>query len=180
MFRRLLTMGVAFYRSVIGSIRRGDTLPKLSASGGQNLDLDRFRNGIRGDLDAWLDFNRTGAFESPEAFALAAPFPPAVLMQNVSGLTDPKAFAAHGCDILQALSKASPVAMSSYTDILDFGVGVGRLARMFKGIAGRYTGVDVDKRHVAWVSSALDYVTGVVTTPRQPLPFADKRFDCVI
>jgi SAM-dependent methyltransferase len=81
---------------------------------------------------------------------------------------------------LQALSTASPVPVNGFMDILDFGVGVGRLARMFKGAPGRYTGVDVDQRHVAWVSSALDYVTGIATKPRQPLPLPDRNFDCVI
>ncbi|TAL00900.1 MAG: glycosyltransferase [Rhodospirillaceae bacterium] len=146
----------------------------------RHMNVKRFRDGIRGDFDAWLEFNLDGAFESPESLEYVAPFPPRELMQNVSGLVDPRDFAKHGCDILRALHEASPTALSEYTDILDFGVGVGRLARMFKGTRGRYTGVDVDQRHIAWVSSALDYVSGVATVPHQPLPFADKRFDCVI
>jgi ubiquinone/menaquinone biosynthesis C-methylase UbiE len=51
---------------------------------------------------------------------------------------------------------------------------------MFKGFQGKYTGVDVDARHVEWVSSALDYVTGIVTKPKQVLSFTDKYFDCII
>src|SRR5262245_47822250 len=144
------------------------------------MDLERYRDGISGDLDAWVDFNRTGAFSSPEGLQFIAAFPPTELMQNTSGLTAPQDFAAHGCDILQALRKASPVPVNSFGNILDFGVGVGRLARMFKGLRGRYTGVDVDKRHVEWVSSALDHVTAVASVPRQPLPFADNSFDCAI
>ncbi len=144
------------------------------------MSFERFRDGICGDLDAWIEFNRNGAFATPDGLAHIAPFPPTDLMQNVSGLVDPKDFAAHGCDILRALSIASPKPMNSYTDVLDFGVGVGRLARMFKGTRGHYTGIDVDMRHVGWVSTALDYVTGIATKPRKPLPFAASRFDCVI
>jgi SAM-dependent methyltransferase len=142
--------------------------------------LENFRNGISGNLVDWIVFNRDLAFYSPQALALVAPFPPTELMQNVSGLTVPKDFAAHGCDILEALTIASPTPINELTNILDFGVGVGRLARMFKGFRGKYTGIDVDARHVEWVSSALDYVTGIVTKPKQALPLTDKYFDCII
>jgi len=144
------------------------------------VSLENARRGISGDLEEWLTFNRVEAFASPDSLALVAPFPPKELMQNTSGLVDPKHFASHGCDILKALSIASPQPISSYTSVLDFGVGVGRLARMFKGFQGSYTGVDVDARHVAWVSSALDHVKAFATTPRAPLPLADKSFDCII
>lgn len=144
------------------------------------MNLDRVRLGISGDLKDWLAFNRQEAFESAETLALVAPIPPVDLMYIVSGLTDPRAFAIHGCDILAALSAASPTPLDAFADVLDFGVGPGRLARMFKGFQGRYTGVDVDARAVAWVSSALDYVTAIATEPRRPLPLADRRFDCII
>jgi SAM-dependent methyltransferase len=144
------------------------------------MSLEQFRNGICGDLDAWIDFNRTGAFQTPGGLDVVAPFPPTELMQNTSGLTRQDHFASHGCDILQALRLASPKPLASFTDILDFGVGVGRLARMFKGTRGKYTGVDVDTRHVAWVSETLDYVNAIATTPRKPFPFERRRFDCVI
>ena len=144
------------------------------------MNLEPFRNGISGNLEDWLAFNRDGAFASTGGLALAAPFPPTELMQNVSGLTKPRDFAAHGCDILEAVSAASPTPLNAFTDILDFGVGVGRLARMFKGFQGRYTGIDVDTRHVAWVSSALDYVTAIATEPKQPLPLAEGSFDCML
>jgi SAM-dependent methyltransferase len=144
------------------------------------INLEPFRSGISGNLEDWLAFNRDGAFASTGGLALAAPFPPAELMQNVSALTEPRDFAAHGCDILKALSTASPSPLNAFTDVLDFGVGAGRLARMFKGFQGRYTGVDVDTRHVAWVSSALDYVTAIATEPKQPLPLAGGSFDCIL
>lgn len=144
------------------------------------IDLDAIRKGISGDIEDWMVFNRHAAFESEENLALVAPFPPPELMRNTTGLIDPADFAAHGCDILKALSLASPRRLSDYEDIFDFGVGVGRVARMFKGFRGGYVGVDIDARHVGWVSSSLDHVSAVTTAPRQPLPFEGDRFDCVI
>lgn len=144
------------------------------------MNLDRVRRGISGDLKDWVAFNRHEAFASAEALAVVAPFPPTDLMNTVSPVTEPRDFASHGCDFLEALSTVSPTPLNAFTDVLDFGIGPGRLARMFKGFQGRYTGVDVDARHLAWVSSALDYVTAIATEPKRPLPLADRRFDCII
>ena len=143
-------------------------------------DLNAIRLGIEGNVEGWIHFNRHTAFASAENLALVAPFPPRELMQNTSGLTDNRDFAAHGCDILAALNLASPRPLSTFEHILDFGVGVGRVARMFKGFHGRYTGVDVDARHVEWVSSSLDFARAVTSTPRRPLPFEAGQFDGVI
>jgi hypothetical protein len=34
-------------------------------SGAPRHESEQFRNRICGDLDAWIDFNRTGAFQTP-------------------------------------------------------------------------------------------------------------------
>lgn len=145
-----------------------------------NFDLEKVRDGIHSDLETWLEFNRSTAFESADNLALVAPFPPFDRMRITTGLNQPRDFASHGYDILKALSAACPQPLSSFSDVLDFGVGAGRLARMFKGFRGRYTGVDVDGRNVAWVASALNYVKAIQTKPRKPLPFPDAQFDLVI
>ncbi len=144
------------------------------------INIDNIRLGIHGPLTEWLEFNRTGAFESAENLALVSPFPPPDRMMITTGLTEPKDFASHGYDILKALSDASPHPLSSFSDVLDFGVGAGRLARMFKGFQGRYTGIDVDGKNIAWVGSALNHVTAIQTKPKRKLPFADKSFDLII
>ena len=135
--------------------------------------------GIRGSLDPWLRLNEFTAFESVRARALVAPFPPAALMHRTSGLDNDQHFAAHGGAILRALTAASPTPLSDYRDLLDFGVGAGRLARMYKGFQGRYTGVDVDADNIAWVEKNLPWVEAVKTEPGQTLPFADAAFDAV-
>jgi SAM-dependent methyltransferase len=140
----------------------------------------RFASGIDGHLGDWLAFNRAGAFRTPGGLDIVAPFPPAELMQNTTGLVDPEEFAAHGAHFVEALDAASPRPLRDHRDVLDFGVGVGRVARIFKGTRGCYTGVDVDARHVAWVDAELDHVDAVATVPRMPLPFDDGRFDCTI
>lgn len=132
--------------------------------------------GIAGDFEAWLALNR--AENSPEG--AVAPFPPPELMHNTTGLTAPRDFASHGVDFMRALQALSPVPLAGFRSVLDFGVGVGRLARMFHGFSGRYVGMDVDARHLAWVGQNLAHVEPVLSVPRKPLPVADGSFDAVV
>jgi len=96
------------------------------------------------------------------------------------GLDDVKHFGAHGADIVRALATASPRPLTDYRDLLDFGVGVGRVARVFKGFEGAYAGVDVDADNIAWVAERLPWVEAAKTEPGAALPFSDARFDAVI
>ena len=115
-----------------------------------------------------------------EALSFEAPFPPADLMHRVSALSNNAEFAAHGRDIFRALQNASPKPLCEFTNILDFGVGSGRLARMFKGYTGHYHGADVDHELLNWTAGALPWVKPLPTFARAKLPCADQQFDCVI
>jgi len=140
-----------------------------------NAELD----GVNMPLGKWLELNRTACGDR-ELEKLIAPFPPPELMQIVSGLTDREAFAQHGVTIFQALESASPKPLAEYRDILDFGCGCGRLARMFKGYRGHLTGCDIDGRAIDWINRNLTYMQGVHTTPNGALPFEAAQFDCVL
>ncbi|MGH6840561.1 MAG: class I SAM-dependent methyltransferase, partial [Methylocella sp.] len=135
--------------------------------------------GIRGSLDPWLRLNEFTAFESVRARDWVAPFPPAALRHRTSNVTNDQRFAAHGATILRALAAASPKPLSEYRDLLDFGVGAGRLARMFKGFQGRYAGVDIDSGAVDWIGANLPWVEAVKSEPGRTLPFTDADFDAV-
>ena len=137
------------------------------------------QEGMSGDLESWLQLNIEG-MRSEEGRALLAPYPPSELMEVTTGLTDPMHFAEHGVHFVKALSQASPEPLNSFDSILDFGCGVGRLARLFKGGKAKYTGVDVDARTVEWVSANLDYVDAKLSIPKSPLPLASGSFDAVI
>lgn len=117
---------------------------------------------------AWL--NRTGVFRDPALRKYVSPFPPAALMQNVSGLVKEEDFASHGADIFEALSAASPRPLAEYQHLLDFGCGCGRLARMFKGHPHQVSGCDIDRRHVEWARQNLDYMKVSVSSVKPPLP----------
>lgn len=136
--------------------------------------------GMAGPLPAWLKFNVGSALQSARAADYAAPFPPKELMYHTTGLDQDRDFARHGADILKALSAASPNPLNALEAVLDFGVGVGRVARYFKGFSGRYTGVDIDRANLNWISGHLPWVEAAFTEPAKPLPFEAATFDGVI
>ncbi len=131
-------------------------------------------------LQSWLNLNRTQCFEDDGAKLKVAPFPPVSLMANVSGLNAERDFASHGCDIYEALSKASPMPLSSYPHVLDFGCGCGRLARLFKDHPNHFYGCDIDPRHVQWMQENLPFMETTLSSVRPPIPYEDEQFDAVI
>ncbi len=128
----------------------------------------------------WIDLNGRLVFENPDLAGYVAPFPPQELMYIVSGLTTERDFAAHGVAIFEAVQKASPKPISAFSNILDFGCGCGRLARMFKGHKGSVIGCDIDARHIEWINSNFSHMKAVLSYPNAALPFDDESFDCVI
>jgi len=136
--------------------------------------------GCRLPIDDWVWLNREGVFQVPSLRQFVAPFPPVELMHNVSGLQNEKDFASHGADFYLALTEASPIPLTEYQSILDFGCGCGRLARMFKGHPARISACDIDGRHVQWVDQNLHYVEVRQTSVRPPLPHGDNEFDAIV
>lgn len=135
--------------------------------------------GINGDLESWLALNLpVDGIWAPEG--TIAPCPPEPLMYRTSGLTDPFGFASHGVHFLRSLSALSPVPLKDYRAVLDFGIGAGRIARMFHGFQGTYVGVDIDADLVTWLNGHLGHVKAIKTEPCQRLPLADASFDAVI
>ncbi len=139
-----------------------------------------YSTGCRLPPGEWAEFNRSVIFEQPAMQSLAAPFPPRALMQNVSGLEVERDFAAHGAHFWEVFAGILPRPLDTYSPILDFGCGCGRLARLFKGHPGQVFGCDIDARHVAWVQGHLPFITAVRTQPNQPLPYADNTFELII
>lgn len=136
--------------------------------------------GISGDLQEWIGFNLGVALTSARAADHAAPFPPTDLMYHTTGLQQDRDFAQHGADILTALSAASSKLLNEFTAMLDFGVGVGRVARYYKGFSGRYIGADIDAPNLSWVAGNLPWVEPVLTEPAAPLPLEPGTFDGVV
>lgn len=146
-------------------------------TGGLGQHAEARALGICAPLRDWLALNiKDNGAGGPGI----APLPPARLMQRTSGTENPQYFASHGVTILAALADASPKPLQHYRSILDFGVGCGRLARLFKGYRGLYAGVDVDIDLIAWIKAALPWVRAELVSPDTRLPFAAGTFEAVI
>lgn len=175
-----------------GEIAALDTIYVASPRADQNSEIARLFDthagappaagiaGMSGSLPEWIRFNLTEALNSARAADHAAPFPPDELMYHTTGLKLHRDFAQHGADILRALAAASPSPLNERKAVLDFGVGVGRVGRYFKGFSGRYVGVDIDHANVAWVSDKLPWIEAIATKPAEALPFDAATFDCVV
>ena len=144
---------------------------------GQVFDPDQ---GCKLPPEAWAWLNREGAFTDPKLSEFAAPFPPANLMSNVSGLVSERDFASHGADFWLALSNLAPRPLAQFWSILDFGCGCGRLGRMFKGHPGHVHGCDIDARHINWVRQYLSFYDAQLTQPDASLPYSDGKFDLIV
>ena len=139
-----------------------------------------FSRGCAIDPPLWAELNRRLAFERPELARYVAPFPPQELMQNVSGLTVDRDFAAHGAHFWEVFSLLLRRPLASFSPILDFGCGCGRLARLFKGHPGEVHGCDIDARHVEWVRRNLDFVRALDTRPNEAVAYRDRTFELLI
>ena len=131
-------------------------------------------------IDDWVWLNEQGIFEHPHLRQYASPFPPKELMHNVSGLSNEKDFASHGVHFFSALVEASPHNICEYKNILDFGCGCGRLARMFKGHPYNVFGCDIDRRHIEWINRDLTFMKATATSVHPPTPYHDSTFDMIV
>jgi len=99
-----------------------------------------------------------------------------------TGKTDPNEFIASGLRSLQDLERAlagQDRVLESFEHVLDFGVGVGRVARHMEHVQ-RLVGVDVMPEMVSWCSDNLPFGTYLCNDPLPPLPFENGEFDLVV
>ncbi len=129
--------------------------------------------GINAPLADWIALHRRTDVSA------VVPLPPADLMMRTTGSPAAADFVRGGTELLAALAKASPLPLAAFRNILDFGVGCGWLARLFKGYRGHYVGIDSDIDAVAWVRAALPWVEGQLVAPRGRIPFASGTFEGV-
>ncbi len=139
-----------------------------------------YNQGCRLSVEDWVWLNRTGIFENPDLREFVCPFPPPKLMYSVSGLRNECDFASHGADLFLALSQASPVALTEYRKLLDFGCGCGRLARMLRNWPHELFGCDINTLHVDWINDNLKFMKAKHCFVHLPLPYPDNSFDAII
>lgn len=112
------------------------------------------------------------------------PVPPAKLRFRVGGTFDEAGYVTSGQAIaqdIQNLCKATGHDFYSYSEVLDFGCGCGRVIQNFRGgnESCNLHATDIDPDLVNWCKANLDGVDWHVNGHQPPLPFADNAFDLV-
>ncbi|MDA0164742.1 class I SAM-dependent methyltransferase [Solirubrobacter ginsenosidimutans] len=122
---------------------------------------------------------RGAATQGPDGL----PLPPQRLVVLVAGPVTPEAFLAKGrvgADTVRAALSRRGVDIEGVSDILDFGVGCGRVARHWKDLDGPAVhGCDINPELVRWTGANLPFVSARVSPLAPPLPHADAAFDVV-
>lgn len=82
---------------------------------------------------------------------------------------------------IQSLLSLIGRSIDSYSTILDFGCGCGRIARWMQPLLGaaELHGCDIDEQAIRWAQDNLTFATFQVNEPLPPLPYDDATFDLV-
>ena len=115
----------------------------------------------------------------PDGLAL----PPQRLVVLVAGPTSVDSFLRKGrmgVDIVRGALERQGVDPGGLEGLLDFGVGCGRVARHWHGLAGpRVHGCDINPELVEWTRANLPFVDARLTGVAPPLPYGDDELDAV-
>lgn len=122
----------------------------------------RFRSGDRGD---------------------GLPFPHPFLSFLVIGSCDLELWYRSGLRhsrLVRELLERNHFRIESFSDILDFGCGCGRVLRHWKGLpAPRVWGADINPRHIRWCREHYPFAEFRVNGLASPLDFPDGKFDLI-
>jgi SAM-dependent methyltransferase len=110
--------------------------------------------------------------------------PPAKMRLRVAGTDDATWFDESGRRSVEDLERALGAVgrtLDSFTDVLEFGCGCGRMSRWLVGRPGlRLTGIDIDAPMIDWCVEHLPGGTFETDPPVPPTHYADESFDLVI
>jgi SAM-dependent methyltransferase len=112
------------------------------------------------------------------------PAPPPKLRWRVSANLDRTGYLEAGKEIAQNIRDCCEIAgreFDSYTDILDFGSGSGRIIQNFRGQSPLCTlyATDIDPELVGWGKANLPGIQWSVNEHQPPLPFGNDSFDLI-
>ena len=112
------------------------------------------------------------------------PVPPARLRWRVQANATKSSYLERGgahAQTIQDLCKTSARDFSSFTDILDFGSGCGRVIQNFRGRPDpcNLYATDIDPDLVSWGKDNLPGIQWSVNGHKPPLPFGANSFDLI-
>jgi 2-polyprenyl-3-methyl-5-hydroxy-6-metoxy-1,4-benzoquinol methylase len=110
------------------------------------------------------------------------PVPPLHLVRSSTG-TSSLAWLFHGgalaADSITGVLARNGLDIRTFTSILDFGCGCGRVIRQWVELDAAVHGCDYNRRSVEWCRRHLAFASFDVNALSPPLPYGDGQFDLV-
>ena len=125
----------------------------------------------------WLQSARFRFLGGPDGL----PVPPRHLRELVWSVYEdiPTFFADRDAERLKAALRRNGVDLAGIHDVLDFGCGIGRVVRQFRGEPFRLCGTDINRESIEWCRRHLPFARFEVNGAEPPLVFAARSFDFV-
>ena len=131
----------------------------------------------------WLTWSSDRRRSAAPVAADGLPIPPQRLLVLIGGAISVKAFMRKGevsAQLVRSSVAADGTRLEDLGDILDLGVGCGRVARHWHDLDGpRVHGCDINPELVEWVREHLPFVAVRRTDVTPPLPYEDASMDLV-
>ena len=108
--------------------------------------------------------------------------PNGMLRQLVVSNIDPYLFiqrGKEGVELMKRLSRKHRINIDSFSNILDFGVGCGRIIRWWEDLSSRITfwGTDINEQLIRWCKENIPFGRFTVNNLHPPTQFEDNTFD---
>jgi len=119
-----------------------------------------------------------------EADEASMPWPGEELVSRVTGATDRDRFHESGLESVRDIEAALALVrrpLASFSTMLDFGCGCGRIMLWLEHLASTSSlhGVDIDARAIGWAQENMPWATFKTNQPLPPLDYPDDYFDLV-
>ena len=164
---------------------------QLEALEGKYARLKEQRHELKADLEQvktqldWFQRERDKRRAQIHKSESRLPIPPQALMLRVDGKGDENIFLSYGAEIAASIKRllaAEGFPLDSFSRILDFGCGCGRVIRFFEQHPEtcRLFATDIDTEAIAWCQQHLENLASFsVSSDKPPTEYQDDMFDFI-
>lgn len=83
-------------------------------------------------------------------------------------------------DAIRDILSKNGAPIESFTSVLDFGCGVGRVIRHFQNLPNtHFHGTDINPKLIEWCQGNITFAQFSVNSPVPPLTYCDQQFDLI-
>ena len=153
----------------------------LNWPAGQTVEFFSVRNAV---VVRPVDGRHHAGFTNPAIGADGLPIPPNWLMQAFTSNTNTEGALNTGrrtAELVTEFSRTYGPELREGMSVLDFGCGIGRVARFFPQVSGAdVIGCDLHEAAIEWCQAHMPHGTYLQGTPAPPLDLADNSVDLLL